>query len=387
MRKRVLILGSTGSIGTQTLEVIGRHAEHFTVAGLSAGTNTALLAEQVRSWRPAGAALGAAAPDDPLVEACEAAGCTLYAGERGLLDLLDACEADVVVNGLVGAVGLLPTLRAIDRGMTVALANKETMVIGGALVRAAAGRAGVAVVPVDSEHSAIWQCLAGESATAVKRLWLTASGGPFRTRNAAEFAGISVDEALRHPTWDMGPKVTIDSATMMNKGLEVIEAQWLFDVPPDAIRIVVHPESIVHSAVEFADGSIKAQLGAPDMRIPIQCALTYPERLPGAWATLDLLACGALHFEAPDPERFPCLRLAYEAAAAGGTMPAVLNAANEAAVALFLAGDIGFMDIPRLIEQVMADHRVVTDPELEDVLSADAWARDAVRVGCVAQPA
>jgi len=234
---------------------------------------------------------------------------------------------------------------------------------------------------VDSEHSAIWQCLTGEPRDAVRRIWLTASGGPFRARPADEFAMITVEEALRHPNWDMGAKITIDSATMMNKGLEVLEARWLFDVLPDRIQVVVHPESIIHSAVEFVDGSMKAQLGAPDMRIPIQCALSYPDRLPGSYDTLDLLQCGALHFEAPDLEKFPCLRLAYEALDAGGSMPAVLNAANEEAVALFLDRAIGFMDIPRLIALALAKHTVVNEPALEDLLAADAWARDAVR-GC-----
>jgi len=344
--KTLSILGSTGSIGTQTLDIVRSFPERFRVGALAAGRNVSLLAEQVREFRPACVAVADADGARELREALgvDGAGLSLASGAEGL-EAAAVHEADLVVSGLVGAVGLEPTLAAIRAGRDVALANKEVLVMAGALVMREVARAGVTLLPVDSEHSAIFQVLAGQRREDAARIVLTASGGPFRTWPAARIAGASVDEALAHPNWAMGPKISIDSASLMNKGLEVIEARWLFDCAPDEVDVVVHPESIVHSLVEFRDGSVLAQLGLPDMHAPIALALTWPERLALALPRLDLSELAALHFEAPDHDRFPCLGLAFAALRGSEAAPAVLNAANEVAVAAFLAGRVPFPGI------------------------------------------
>lgn len=381
-RRTLLVLGSTGSIGASTLSVVEALGDRFEVVGLSAGRNVERLREQVRRFRPRHVALldpGAArdlARD--FARERDLAGAAVHAGPQGLVEMIRAVDVDVCVNGLLGAAGLVPTMEALGRCRRLALANKETLVAAGAIVTREARARGVELLPIDSEHSALHQCLAGRPAGEVARILLTASGGPFRALDEQALARVTVEEALQHPTWRMGEKITIDSATLVNKGLEVIEAHWLFGLPPSALEVVIHPESIVHSLVEFVDRSVLAQLGVPDMRLPIQYALTYPERLPAPWPRLDLAQVGALHFEPPDPARFPCLRLAYEALAEGGTMPAVLNAANEVAVASFLGEAIPFGKIPHLIESVMTRHATNGSPDLDAILEADRWARATV---------
>ncbi len=373
--KRILILGSTGSIGTSTLDVVDHFPDRFPVAGLSAGKNAGLLLEQAKRYRPATVAIGDPAAVPALENALKPLGIRVFGGPDAVLELIEETPADLAVNALVGAAGLLPTLKAIERGMDVALANKESLVMAGALVMERVRERDVRLLPVDSEHSAIWQCLSGSDHPAIRRLMLTASGGPFVDWPAERMARIAPKDALNHPTWNMGPKVTVDSATMMNKGLEVIEAHWLFDVAPDRIEVLIHRQSIVHSLVEYVDGSTLAQLSPPDMRLPIQLALTYPERWPREAAPLDLAALGALSFESPDRKRFLCLNLAYQALGIGGTMPAVLNAANEVAVRAFLDERIPFTRIAELNERTMARHEVIAHPGLEDILKADRWAR------------
>ncbi len=353
--KRITILGATGSIGLRTLDLVSSFPEEFSVAGLAArGTKLELLADLCRKYSPRAVALLDAGAVDRLARLLPAPRPELLGGPAGLVALTRDVEADTVVSALVGAAGLLPTMAAIRARRAVALANKETLVMAGSLMTAAARDLGVPLLPVDSEHSAVFQCLVGHQKSDVHRILLTASGGPFREWPAAKMADVTVEDALRHPTWKMGPKITIDSATLMNKGLEVIEARWLFDVAPDQVQVVVHPQSIVHSMVEYIDGSVLAQLGVADMGVPILYALTYPERRPTPAARLDLARVGALTFFDPDPVRFPCLRLARQALEQGGTAPVVLNAANEVAVAAFLDRRIRFMDIPRLIERALA---------------------------------
>ena len=349
----VVVLGSTGSVGRQALEVAALFPDKLSVVALAAGTRWHALAEQARALRPALAVVADEAHYRDLKDALADTDVEVQAGADAVRQL-GAVDADVVVAAIVGAAGLAPTLAAVEAGRTVALANKEALVVAGALVRAAAARSGAVVVPVDSEHSALFQCLVGEPAGAVERLVLTASGGPFRQRDGGTFGAITPAEAVAHPNWSMGAKISVDSATMMNKGLEVIEAHWLFGVPADRIDVVVHPESVVHSVVEFVDGSSKAQVGPPDMKVPIQVALSFPERWPAPHPRLDWTTAGPLTFEAADRGRFPCLGLAYRALGAGGSAPAALNAANEVAVARFLAGDVGFPDIPRLVEAGLA---------------------------------
>ena len=380
--KRLALLGSTGSIGEQTLAVVAEFPEHFRVTALGAGRNVAALAEQVRRFRPERVAVGDAAGARELRERLGRETPELGVGAEGLVAVAEH-PADLVVAGLVGAVGLAPTLAAIRAGRDVALANKEVLVMAGALVQREVRKHGVRLLPVDSEHSAIFQALAGQRREDVARLLLTASGGPFRTWSAEQIARATVSEALAHPNWSMGPKITIDSATLANKALEVIEARWLFDVPPERVEVVVHPQSIVHSLVEFVDGSLLAQLGLPDMRVPIAVALAYPERLPLGLERLDLAAVGRLDFEAPDRERFPCLELAYAALRGGEAAPAVLNAANEVAVAAFLDGALPFPAIAAANAEVLSAHvgerggAAVRD--LADVRAADAWARARAR--------
>ena len=379
--REVVLLGSTGSIGTQTLDVAARFPDALRVRTLVAGRRWELLAEQARRGRPDRVVIADETAHGALADALAGTGIRVDAGEAAVLDAAGDAGADLVVSAIVGAAGLRPTLAALEAGTDVALSNKESLVIAGALVADAAARSGARVLPVDSEHSAIFQCLVGEPAGAVERLILTASGGPFRARAAGTFGAITPEEALAHPSWSMGARVTIDSATLMNKGLEVIEARWLFGLGADRIAVAVHPGSTVHSVVEFVDGSYKAQLGVPDMRVPIQYALSFPDRWPADYPRLAWPALGALEFEAPDLDRFPCLRLAFDALAAGGGAPAVLNAADEVAVGLFLDGAVGFGDIPRLVGAALDAHAAgpEADGSLEALLDADARARALVR--------
>ena len=369
----VVVLGSTGSVGTQALEVAALFPDRLRVVALAAGTRWRALAEQARAVRPDVAVIADEACYPNLRDALAGTGVEIRAGADAVRQL-GAHPADVVVAAIVGAAGLAPTLEAVRAGRTVALANKEALVVAGALVQAEAARSGGVVVPVDSEHSALFQCLVGEPAGAVERLVLTASGGPFRQRDGATFDAITPDQAVAHPNWSMGAKISVDSATMMNKGLEVIEARWLFGVGPDRIDVVVHPESVVHSVVEFVDGSSKAQVGPPDMKVPIQVAMSYPDRWPAPWPRLDWTRTGPLTFEAADRARFPCLDLAYDALRAGGSAPAALNAANETAVARFLAGDVRFTDVPRLVEAGLAAAVDGADT-LDALLDVDRHAR------------
>jgi 1-deoxy-D-xylulose-5-phosphate reductoisomerase len=372
--KRLAILGSTGSIGRQTLEVVRALPGHFRILALAAGQNTTLLDEQIREFKP-----------DYYFTSAEnqSSGAAYRPGLKGCryLSLEDmAChpEADIVVIATSGTAGLKATLAAVRAGKKVALANKESLVAAGEIIVAEIRKSKGMILPVDSEHSAIWQCLRGEMQPA-RRIILTASGGPFRGYSKEQMEGITVRQALDHPSWQMGKKVTIDSATLMNKGLEIIEAHWLFEMPIDDIKVLVHPGSIIHSMVEFVDGSVKAQMGFPDMRLPIQYALTFPDRLANEeLPCLDWDKLTGLSFESPDTERFPCLRLAVEAAKGGGTLPTVLCAADEAAVDLFLSERIGFTDIARLVEKALEEHRKIDRPDLDDIISAGNWAKDRI---------
>lgn len=374
--KGVVILGSTGSIGRQTLDVIARRPGRWRVLGLAAGSNAAALAEQARRFRPAAVAVADPRAAAALRAELAQSGIAVTAGPEAVAALAVHPEADLVVSAMVGAAGLVPTYEAVRAGKDVALANKETLVAAGERVTAAARESGARLLPVDSEHSGLFQCLQGQPREGVRRVVLTASGGPFRGWSRERLAReATVEAALRHPTWRMGPTITIDSATLMNKGLEVIEARWLFDLPLERIDVCIHPESVVHALVEMRDGSVLAQLSRADMRLPIQYALGYPERLDAVSEPLDLAALGALHFERPDREAFPCLDLAYAAGRAGGTLPAAMNAAKEVAVAAFLQGRIAFLEIPRIIDKVMASHPNRLAPSLEEVLEADREAR------------
>jgi len=373
--KRLSILGSTGSIGTQTIDVIGSRPGEFRVVALAAGRNVSRLLDQTVALRPELVVVSDEAQARELASRLPA-GTRIAFGRDGLIEAARHPEAELVVCGLVGAVGIEPAYAAVDAGKDVALANKEALVAAGAFIMARASITGAAILPVDSEHNALHQCLRGELTNEVKALWLTASGGPFRGWDRDAISRATPGQALRHPTWVMGSKVTIDSATLMNKGLEVIEARWLFGVRPDRIRVVVHPESVVHSLVEFVDGSFKAQLGITDMRHPIQYALTYPRRLASSLLKpFDLVAAGPLRFEAPDPENFPCLGLAVEALRRGGAAPAVVNAANEVAVAAFLEHRAGFLDIPATIRGALDRHADASSATLDDILAADRLAR------------
>jgi 1-deoxy-D-xylulose-5-phosphate reductoisomerase len=374
--KSLAILGATGSIGRNTLKIAAKFPEHFTVKALAAKHNVELLAEQIRSFMPEAVAVFDADSAERLKKLLPPR-CAVEVlwGDEGYRRLATWPGVHMVVGAMVGAAGLVPTLAAIEAGKDVALANKETLVMAGAIVTAAVARKGVRLLPVDSEHSAIFQCLQGQSAEAVDRIILTASGGPFLRTPAERFQQLGPEQALKHPNWQMGNKITIDSATLMNKGLEVIEARWLFDLPPAQIQVLVHPQSIVHSMVAYRDGSVIAQLGIPDMQGAIAYALSYPQRLALRQPLPDLAALGALTFEPPDMERFSCLRLAFEACDQGGTMPVVLNAANEVAVAAFLSRRLSFTGIAAVVQATMAEHGAVPTPDLNAVLSADAWAR------------
>lgn len=375
--KRLSILGSTGSIGCSTLDVVDHLAPRFEVVALTGGNNLEKLAEQIRRYRPDYVAVA----EESGVERLRALlgddwNGPVGFGVEGMVAAATHPSADIVVSAVVGGRGLLPTLRAIELGRRVAIANKEPLVMAGELMMRRARECGAEILPVDSEHNALHQCLRGETTGEVKRLVLTASGGPFRQTPKDDFESITVAQALKHPTWVMGRKITIDSATLMNKGLEVVEARWLYDVPVEKVDVIIHPQSTVHSMVEFVDGSVVAQLGVADMRHPIQYALTYPERLGAHITPLDLISIGKLEFYSPDLDKFPCLRLAYDALRAGGTMPAVLNAANEEAVAAFLDEKIGFNGIPRTIEAVMQRHDLKPTDSVETILAADEWARE-----------
>lgn len=369
--KRIVILGSTGSIGVQTLQVVERFPERLQVLGI-AGRRQDELARQAAAYHVGTVALG----DEAQPEAPFPSGCRVLTGPSALVDLATWPDADLVVMATVGRAGLLATLAALQAGKRVLLANKEVLVMAGALARELAAAHGGALVPVDSEHSALWQCLVGEDPAAVQELILTASGGALRNQPVEALADVTPAQALNHPTWRMGAKVTIDSASLMNKGLEVIEARWLFDLPYERIRVVLHPTSVVHSLVSFVDGAIKAQLGIADMRLPIQYALSYPERWPEEALRTDVLRLGDLHFAEPDWSRYPCLTLAIEAGRRGGTYPAALSGADEAAVELFMAGAIRFTDIPMLVERVLEEHQSGAATDLESILAADRWARE-----------
>jgi len=381
MRRRSLaLLGATGSVGVSTLALVERFPERFRVASLAAGRNIALLAEQVRRHEPELVSVADDACAAELRARVPGYAGRVLVGPEGPLAVATHPRADIVLSALVGALGLEPTLAAIEAGKDVALANKEVLVVAGALVTRAARARGVRLLPVDSEHNAIFQVLHGHNPAEVRRLILTASGGPFLRHTSAELAGVTRADALKHPTWKMGPKITIDSATLMNKGLEVIEAHWLFDVEPERIDVVIHPQSIIHSMVEYIDGSVLSQMAVPDMTIPIAYALAYPDRLPLTHLRrLELPTAGDLTFVAPDREQFPCLDLAYRALHAGGTMPAVLNAANEVAVERFLAEELGYRDVPAIVAAVMEAHAPVVATDLATLLAADRWARATAR--------
>ncbi len=384
MPKRVVILGSTGSIGRSALSVAEHLPDEFDIVGLAAESSWERMAEQVVRHRPRIVAMSDAGAADQLTERIGKTSkeTRILTGEDALPQLVKESDCDFVLSGIVGVAGLPPTLAAIERGLTVGLANKESLVVAGSLMVDAAARSGAVLLPVDSEHSAIFQALQAGRPEEVDRIILTASGGPFRTYSSEQMKHITPAEALRHPTWKMGPKITIDSATMMNKALEIIEARWLFDVDPDRIEVVIHPESMIHSMVSYVDGSIIAQLGSPDMRTPIQYAMSYPRRLPGCGDRLDFSNLSSLHFETPDAVRFPSLRLGHAVARTGGTAGAALNAANEAAVAAFREERIAFMDIVSIVEDVLGRHRFVKNPDLQALTMIDAWARNEVTQCC-----
>jgi 1-deoxy-D-xylulose-5-phosphate reductoisomerase len=372
--KNVVLLGSTGSIGTSTVKVAEDLPDRIRLLALAAGNNVELLLEQTRKHRPEAVSIADPARAQELRDSLGTAG-EVFSGADGLLKLATLPEADIVLIAIVGTAGLQPALAAIRAGKDIAVASKEILVMAGEIVMSEARKHGVRVLAVDSEHSAIFQCLDGKPTSAVRKLWLTASGGPFRTAAREEFAGITVERALKHPSWVMGRKITIDSATLFNKGLEMIEARWLFDIEMARVGVLVHPQSVVHSMVEFVDGSLLAQLSTPDMCLPIQYALTYPDRAPSERVHTDFARLGSLTFEAPDVERFPSLDLARRAGEAGGTLPAVLNAANEVAVEAFVNRRINFPQITETVRRTMERHQVVAHPTLPQILAADAWAR------------
>ena len=368
--KKIAVLGSTGSIGTQTLDIVSKNRD-LQVVGLAAGSNITLLEEQIRTFHPLLAAVGDEEKAKELRERVRDTGCRVAGGMEGLLELAAMEESEILVTAIVGMIGIRPTIEGIKAGKDIALANKETLVTAGHIIMPLAKEYGVRILPVDSEHSAIFQSLNGEDARTISKLLITASGGPFRGRKTGELADIRVEDALKHPNWAMGQKITIDSATLVNKGLEVMEAKWLFGVDLDRIQVVVQPQSVIHSMVEFIDGSIIAQLGTPDMRLPIQYALYGGERKFLDGARLDFAKLGSITFEDPDMETFRGLPLAMEASRRGGSMPTVFNAANEKAVALFLQRKIGFLDIYRIIEDAMKEHTVIPDPKVEEILQTE----------------
>lgn len=374
-KRQIAILGSTGSIGTQTLQVVEEHPECFEVYAITANTRVKELIEQARKFMPRVVVIADDTRYNMLKEALADLPIKVCGGYEAICDVVKESEVDVVVTAMVGFSGLRPTIEAIKAGKEIALANKETMVVAGELINDLAKKHNVAILPVDSEHSAIFQCLAGEQGNKVEKLILTASGGPFRTWDIAQLDNVTKEQALKHPNWSMGAKITIDSASMMNKGFEVMEAKWLFGVEAEDIEVIVHPQSVIHSMVQFADGAVKAQLGTPDMRLPIMYALSYPARLTSSFPRLDFGTLGELTFEKPDMNKFPNLRHAYNALAQGGNIPCVVNAANEVCVAAFLTDRIRFNDMPRLIERAMQEADFIKKPTLDDYLASDKAVR------------
>ena len=373
--KRIAILGSTGSIGTQALKVIEEHPDLFTAEVLTANSNTALLARQARKFKPDAVVIADESKYGELKEMLADEDVKVYAGQQAICDVVQLGNIDMVLVSVVGFAGLLPTISAIEAHKPIAIANKETLVVAGEIINQLIGEYKVPLLPVDSEHSAIFQCLAGEGDNETEKILLTASGGPFRNFTKAELENVTVAQALNHPSWNMGAKITVDSATMMNKGFEVIEAKWLFGVSESQIEVLVHPQSIIHSAVQFADGAVKAQLGMPDMRIPIQYAFSYPDRLPLKSERLDLATLGQLTFSAPDTDKFPCLALAFHAIGRGGSLPCVMNAANEVANLAFRNGQTGFTAIGEIIEETMNAMPFTASPTVENLLDIDREAR------------
>mgnify|MGYP004547634413 FL=1 len=376
--KKIAILGSTGSIGTQTLEIVRDNRFDLEVVALAAGSNVELMEKQVREFRPKLVSLQSEEACRDLADRLKDMQVTIVPGMEGLIQIAEMEESDVLVTAIVGMIGIRPTIAAIKKGKDIALANKETLVTAGHIIMPLATQMGVSILPVDSEHSAIFQSMQGEKKEQVSKLLITASGGPFRGRTREQLADIRVEDALKHPNWSMGHKITIDSATLVNKGLEVMEAKWLFDVELDQIQVVVHPQSIIHSMVEYVDGGIIAQLGTPDMKLPIQYALFYPDRRPMKGKRVDFYELGSITFERPDMETFTGLKLALRAAGTGGSLPTVFNAANEKAVSLFLNRKIKFLEIPELIEMCMDEHKVIDNPNVEEILAAEAESYDRI---------
>jgi len=378
MKRKISILGSTGSIGVNALKVVS-HLEHeLEVVYLSANKNMTLLMKQIKKYQPKAVCIVDEESYNQVKEEVQSLNIEILFGRSGLLELAKRSDVDVMLNALVGAPGMEPTLLAINAGVDVALSNKESLVMAGNIIKKAQEQSGAEIFPVDSEHSAIWQCLVGEELEDLNRIILTGSGGPFRQKDLSLFSKITVKEALNHPNWDMGEKITIDSATMMNKGLEVIEAYWLFGIDPDQIKIIVHPQSIIHSMVEMKDGSVKAQMGVPDMKVPIQYALTYPRHIEATWEKLDLINCADLTFEKPDYNRFPCIALGFKVLERFGSSGAALNLSNDYAVYRFLNEEIQFTDIPRINESVLEEHPWIEEPSLEDLLELDEWVKNYV---------
>ena len=371
--KNITILGSTGSIGVNTLNVIDNLDQDYNIVGLSANTSANTILSQIKKYKPEVVAIADLNTAGFVKEQLKGYDITILPGRSGLLELSSRNDVDLLFNALVGSSGMEPTLCAIKSSVDVALSNKESLVMAGDIIESEKIKSGAKIFPVDSEHSAIWQCLAGEKIDQVEKIILTGSGGPFRNRDIDTLIDVNVSDALNHPNWEMGKKITIDSASMMNKGLEVIETKWLFGIDWDKIEIVIHPESIIHSMVEFKDKSVKAQMGVPDMKVPIQYALTYPDRKVAEWESLDLLKISSLNFEPPSYERFPCISLAYEALKKGGSYPAVLNVANEQAVYRFLNNEISFIDIPIIIEKACAKHEYIKQPSLDELIYIETW--------------
>ena len=378
MKRRISILGATGSIGVNALKVISHLENELEVVYLSANKNMTLLIKQIKKYQPKAVCIVDEESYNQVKEEVQSLNIEILFGRSGLLELAKRSDVDVMLNALVGAPGMEPTLLAINAGVDVALSNKESLVMAGNIIKKAQEKSGAEIFPVDSEHSAIWQCLVGEELEDLSRIILTGSGGPFRQKDLSLFSEITVKEALNHPNWDMGEKITIDSATMMNKGLEVIEAYWLFRIEPNQIEIIVHPQSIIHSMVEMKDGSVKAQMGVPDMKVPIQYALTYPRHIEATWEKLDLINCADLTFEKPDYNRFPCIALGFKVLERFGSSGAALNLSNDYAVYRFLNEEIQFTDIPRINESVLEEHPWIEEPSLEDLLELDEWVKNYV---------
>lgn len=379
MARKLSLLGSTGSIGQNALKVVDNLKDDFQVTYLTANTNHELLVEQALKYKPQAVNIINSSSGKIVEDKLKNEDMEVLIGRAGLLELARRNDIDLVLNALVGTAGMEPTLMALESGVDVALSNKESLVMAGSLVKQIQEKSGVKIYPVDSEHSAIWQCLQGENKEDINKILLTGSGGPFRTRDIDTFADITPQEALKHPNWDMGNKITIDSATMMNKGLEIIETYWLFDIPADDIEVVIHPQSIIHSMIEMKDGSVKAQLGVPDMKVPIQYALTYPRHIKTKWERLDFVKLKKLTFEAPNFNRFPCIELAYDSLRQLGTTPAVLNVANEFSVYRFLKSEILFTDIPKIVSGACEKHEWIENPNLNDLQNLIIWAKDFVK--------